>query len=344
MSTKIFLLLFTGFVCSRCSGKAKEGIESTDPSLYCKTDMPRLTKENYVETLLKEVQHYPEEPLYGFFLHYNYCTYEILLNDVPVDFDFTYKHFVTPTGLNYYILKSGPQKVTYRLYPAGEIEPGTFSTLIDETDFEMRITKQNKREEDRITETVLEYRAPRIKKNDWSDRFEGAGEVYYEGSFTFEAEVPYVNEGWSKGQDLQKFDQKKLLNEVVRFFQKQHRIYQNKDTDAMFSYLFRREKEMRQSGYNTKEDLERICFNYFNQFNFRDYEVQPLENYNLILYGDGKLATLEQASEDVRLRKNSALWYKYTNDDNQIIGTFCTYLLYLPEGKPLDADEFIVIQ
>jgi len=336
--------LLTGFICSGCSGKTKEGTQTTDPSLYCKTDMPRLTKENYVETLLKEVQHYPEEPLYGFFLHHSRCNYEIFLNDVLIDFDFTYeKHQVTPYFLNYYILRSGPQKVTYRLYPVGEVEEGTLLTLVDNTDFKIEITKQNKREEDRITETVLEYRAPRIKKNDWSDRFEGAGEVYYEGSCTFEAEVPYVNEGWSKGQDLRKFDRQKLLNETVKFFQKQHRIYQNKDTDALLSYLFRREKEMRQSEYESKEELEKIVNIYTNPFSFPDYKVQPLENYKLVLYGNGKLVTLEQASVDIMFRKESALWFNYTDGDEEI-SSFRTYLLYLPEGKPLDADEFIVIQ
>jgi len=344
MRTKTFIFFISMLICS-CTGKEKTNINiDMNNNLMNQTDMPRLTKENYVETLMKEIQYYSKEPLYAFFLHHSRCNYEILLNDVLVEKDFHYRHWVNPTGLNYYILKSGPQRVTYRLYPVGEVEEGSLFTLVDKTDFEMRIIKQNKKEEDRITETVLEYRAPRVKINDWSDRFEGAGEVYYEGSFTFEAEVPYINEGWSKGQDLRKLNQEKLLNETVRFFQKQHRIYENKDENALFSYLFYKEKEMRQSEYESQQDFEEIVNLYTHPFSFRDYEIQPLKDYKLIFYGHGKLITLQQASEDVMFRNESSLWYKYTNENNEIVGSFCTYLLYLPEGKALDADEFIVIR
>jgi len=65
----------------------------------------------------------------------------------------------------------------------------------------------------------------------------------------------------------------------------------------------------------------------------KSYKMQPLENYRLAIYGNGKLVCLEQKSTDLRLRSRSALWAKYKDDDDNVIASFISLYLHIPKGK-----------
>jgi hypothetical protein len=80
-----------------------------------------INSQNFVEKVLENVKHYEYEPTYwlriptsGFF--------EVMVNDLPVC-----KYYDNEYGMgggipiNHAILKSGKQKVTFRLYPHDEI-------------------------------------------------------------------------------------------------------------------------------------------------------------------------------------------------------------------------------
>ena len=57
--------------------------------------------------------------------------------------------------------------------------------------------------------------------------FIATGQPYYEYTFEFEAEVPYELEGWTKGQDLTKLDQKLLEKKALEFHNTYQKIYEN---------------------------------------------------------------------------------------------------------------------
>lgn len=337
MKTKIIAVLIGLLSLTACSQQTKTELKNPDMTNN------KLNSDNYVETMLKEIKHYPQEPYYYIYIENSLCIYEVLVNDVPMVKNYEYGEYATPFYINDAILKSGVQKITYRLYPApAEYNGENGDKFSKNTSFAIEVFVNDKakklplgeekliKRENAARNTVMLGKDKDIKE-EW---FVAEGKDYYEASFTFDAQVPYEIEGWSKGQDLRKFDQKELQNAVVNFYKKQWNIYNAKDKDAMFSYLYKKERGVRQSHYYNKERLEKVLKEYLEPFSIKTYKPEPLENYKMVFYGDGKIVALEQTSMDVRLRGEGALW-GLSNDEDENAYFHYRYL-YLPEGKKLE--------
>ena len=50
--------------------------------------MSDITANNIVEKITNQVKHYPKEPFYYFYVGNSLCTYEILVNDFPIQKSF----------------------------------------------------------------------------------------------------------------------------------------------------------------------------------------------------------------------------------------------------------------
>ena len=163
------------------------------------------------------------------------------------------------------------------------------------------------------------------------------GQNYYEGNFMFDATVPYDNKGWSEGQDLTKFDKKELESAVVTFYKKMWNIYNDKNRkEAQFPLIVEREREIGKSKYYEKKDIEDIIQEFLLPYTNETYVMQPIENYKMVFYGDGKLTGLEQTTSDIRLRGQSAFWAKYKTAKGSNMAYATRILLYLPLGKRLE--------
>ena len=66
------------------------------------------------------------------------------------------------------------------------------------------------------------------------------------------------------------------------------------------------------------------------------YQMQPLENYKMVFYGDGKAVALEQTSTDIIYKGESAFWAKYKTEKGSNMMYTTRITLYLPQGKKLE--------
>ncbi|MFA4870421.1 MAG: hypothetical protein WC623_19650 [Pedobacter sp.] len=108
--------------------------------------------------------------------------------------------------------------------------------------------------------------------------FEGAGKKYYEITYEFEASVPYRNEGWTKGQDLNKLDRKKLEEAALKFYQNQWNLLKEKNADLVFSFLFQKEKETTQASYDDEKTLLKIKEAYMKPFTIQSFALEPIKS------------------------------------------------------------------
>jgi hypothetical protein len=330
----IYLTLITSIIaCKKTSTNYKE------------TDMTnnKLTKDNYVATMLKEIKHYPKEPIYYFYVGNSLCVYEILVNDFPIQKSYKYEQQATPIYINIGILKSGKQKITYRIYPAPKEFNGDSDVFDSETEFNVTVYVNDNATGLEVGEEklIIKHNAPtKIRMGGSSNdiavkEFAGKGKKYYEHSFYFDAEVPYENIGYTNGQDLRKLNQKDLESAVIKFYQKQWKIYNDKNTDDLFFYLYIKEKELRQSMYEEKKELEQNLKEYLEPLALKNYKPEPLKDYKMAFYGDGKMVALEQTSMDIRLRGEGALW-GLDNDPKGRTAYFHYRYLFLQQGKSLN--------
>ncbi len=341
MKQLLIHLVIINLIFTACAQKKQNTIKNSE-----NMNNHIITANNIKEKVLENVKRYDKEPKYFIRPSQANCVYEILVNDKLMIQEYGIEQYATPIDISSSIHKSGKQTVTVRLYPLGNAivdaygEGETVTTLLPKTQMKISVVKYDafniKNDLDDEKE-VITHNAPTGENG----KFKGAGLPYYEYNFTFDAEVPYNLEGWSKGQDLSKLDQDELKTQVVKYYKGIQKIYENKDQDALARLIFGNYVIYAQTKYWTKQDIEEAWQETIEKLNWKIIEYADqgeYKKYDLQLYGHGKLVALKHPSlepTDKRSRGYSGFWFKYV-DDKIIRGYHIWYNLYLPEGEPLE--------
>ncbi|MCD8403927.1 hypothetical protein LNI92_12615, partial [Tenacibaculum finnmarkense genomovar finnmarkense] len=200
------------------------------------TTQESITINNVADKMWNDMPKYAIQPMYLLRINQEYCTYEVLVNDFPV-----YKNYdlgVNATGIkiNKAILNSGEQTVTLRMYPIGNLEQEAYGgempyykTLKGGSSMRIEVIKiPDWKNYDIAAEEII-----KVVTTEGFDtnKFPGAGLPYYEFTFSFTAEVPYENEGWSNGIDLRKIDSTILKKKIWNYFKMYQKIHEEKNKD-----------------------------------------------------------------------------------------------------------------
>jgi hypothetical protein len=328
MKTKILSLIVACFMIS-CADKKKESIIMQNPNI---------TADNFVKEVIKNMKHFPQEKVYSLAYANSYCFFEVSVNDLPI-----YKEFKYMAGsafeINPCVFKSGKQKVFYKMYPIGKFEEDFFKTLRDNTYLELDLVSYDLKKQDDPDVTYSRYKTPMESVvvpgyPDPEEKSVARGKEYYEGSFEIDVNVPYVlNKPFEKGKDLTKIDKKELEAKVLKFYEKLKLVYANKEIDNIAKLNFDKIANEFYATYEKNEEIEKAWKGIMKKVNSSSFEMQPIENYKLQFYGDGKLVALISKSSEPHLRGDSALWAKYKDADGDLSGLKIKMLLYIPEGE-----------
>lgn len=330
----MYALLFVCFVS--CSQK-KENTKDINMDI---------TANNIVDKTVEQVKHYSKEPIYYLYASNSLCVYEILVNDYPIHQNYKYEQLGTPIYINQAILKSGQQKITYRLYPAPAEFNGGSDVFDLDTRFGVKVCKQDLKIKG-SHEVIKEEKTPvkEIKvgagENEKEIEFVAKGQKYYEHSFYFDAEVPYENEGWSNGEDLRKIDQDLLKKWVIKFYNLRKKTVEDNNKDALARQVFLGFKEQFIAEYQNRDYIKDAWNEFISKYDNPTYQLQPFENYKMVFFGDGRLVCLRQISTDVRLREQSAMWAKYKDAKGNTRASFQGLYLYLPKGESIEYIQMI---
>ena len=153
MRTAIFLMFI--IITSSCA-QEKRGEKKAMDTDKKKSQMNEqdVNVGNIVDYMASQVKEYDEHPMYAIRPLQNNCIFEILVNDIPVYAEFSLEKLGTPYTINSRILKSGPQTLTYRLYPIGDLmveqfgKGETVTTLRKNTSMKLEVIEY-KRHQDR---------------------------------------------------------------------------------------------------------------------------------------------------------------------------------------------------
>ena len=261
--------------------------------------------------------------------------YELYINDIKADCDYVGAN--SGVDMNPYILKNGKYKVKLRIFPA--FKAG--KKLIEFDDIEKSNISFDSYIRNKETNEILNYNnipLPIVAPKEDVPYFEQEWDVEL-------TELPYELEGWSKGQDLRKWDKKELEKKVVAFHQKIRKILNDGNSEEWMKLIQKRFDEVCIFDYlsekRIEKDLEEI------KEDVEEYSkgtMIPLEDYELKLYAEGKLVTLERKTHTKEFNNYSPLDIKGWSP---LISKGTTYgaapypiLLYLPQGS----DEFVIIR
>jgi len=244
----------------------------------------------------------------------------------------------TAIDLNPYVLKNGKCKIKLQIFPLFR-RGDTLVTVENIMRCNLFFGSYIRNKE---TDEILNYKAdvalPIVAPKEDVPYFEQEWDVEL-------TELPYELEGWSKGQDLRKWDKDKLEKKVVAFHQKIRKILNDGNSEAWLKLIQKRFDEVCIFDYlsekRIEKDLEEI------KEDVEEYSkgtMIPLEDYELKLYAEGKLVTLERKTHTKEFNNYSPLDIKGWSP---LISKGTTYgaapypiLLYLPQGS----DEFVIIR
>ena len=261
--------------------------------------------------------------------------YELYINDIKADCD--YVGAISGVNMNPYILKNGKYKVKLRIFPA--FKAG--EKLIEFDDIEKSDISFDSYIRNKETDEILNYNSiplPIVAPKEDVPYFEQEWDVEL-------TELPYELEGWSKGQDLRKWDKKELEKKVVAYYQKLWRILNNgegekyvevwkKADQELFSYYYTTQERYLKLVEDTIEYVEEYCKG----------TMIPLEDYEMKLYAEGKLVCLERKTHTREFNNYSPLdikgWSPLIRKGRKSGAEDFPVKLYLPEGS----NEFVIIR
>lgn len=272
------------------------------------------------------------------------CFYEIYVNGI-----LTFKHYENvglsnhAVPINDVILKSGTQKVTVKLFPLGKIGDKEYTTLEDNARFRLKIFKRDKATpwEGLDYDVVKEYFAPTTTGKD-TGSFKHTGVPMYEETFTFEAEVPYELTGWSESQVLSEIDQDVLEKEILAFYDNYANIINNQNEEEWVQLVRNKELEYIKAVYyndSKTEEIQGRIKEFILPFDSKFKERFPLDEYEIVFGGNGKVVTLKSLVEP----GESPFYYGVEEIKNGESYKYKDYR-YLFLHKPKDSNQLEIIR
>ncbi|MCY0977817.1 hypothetical protein PGH12_15740 [Chryseobacterium wangxinyae] len=259
------------------------------------------------------------------------CRFDLLINDISaVNNSLGYATY----DINPYVLKNGKYKIKIKLHTKGIPQD-----ILEKT--RIHLVKYLKNDEGEFVENskeTIEELVFKLNFNKDSIIQEQEWEVYIK-------ELPYELEGWNKGQDLRKLNQKDLEQKVMNYYKKVWSILNNGDGNMWSNLTQKRSYETAIFDYNSKEELERFMKENEDVVSKKAKNMLiPLEDFEMKIYADGKLVTLERKAHTrdfnnsfpLDIKGWSPLIRKYSTGG----GSDYPILLYLPE----DSNEFVIIR
>lgn len=275
--------------------------------------------------IYKQVKTYDYNPLYEVEFSQDACGYEILINDVPLH---RYLMFGSTNEqrlqINDHILAIGNQNITIRLFPPQLSDNSWSPTLVDASKFKIKIFH---RKPDGSLEDYKQVFEFSTSTKPGTENFLASGQKLFEFKGTFNAEVPYLLQGWKNSKDLSKENQDELLKEAVAAYNNFRNILIKKDLNAYATLMYDKDVELAKAFYwHTPEDSKKrwdeMCSTVLEK-----REILPLKDFKMVLYADGRILALQPTSE---MYKDylSAIHAQTENDDIQV-----SFLLHKKAGS-----------
>ena len=282
-------------------------------------------KEKNMLEIYKQVKSYNHSPWYEVEYSNDACGYEILINDVPLHRYFVYGS-ANEQGIqiNDHILSSGKQHITVRMFPPQLQDKSWSPTLTDAAKFAIKILYREANGSVAHTKTAFEFKSP---NKPGTENFLASGQKYYEFKGSFDAEVPYQLEGWSKSKDLSKENQAQLLKEAVSAYNNFREILIKKDVDAYANLMYNKELELATAYYWKTADDAKVRWDEMKGSVLEKRAILPLEDFKMVLYAGGKVLALQPTNEMYR-DFLSAIHAQTADEDIQV-----SFLLHKKEGS-----------
>ncbi|MCY0977816.1 hypothetical protein PGH12_15735 [Chryseobacterium wangxinyae] len=263
--------------------------------------------------------------------------FELYINDIKA----SYNYVGTNVGvdLNPYLLGNGKCKIRIKIFPA--FKAGKTEIPLD--DLENSTVLFGKYIMDKEKNDIHSYNINDFTKLDYKLPNKPVASFEQEWEVDIK-ELPYELEGWSKGQDLRKFDKKVLEQKVVSYYKNLWNILNDGNSEKYQQLWKYADQDLIKYNYESVNTYEKAEINNENDIKKCKNMMIPFEDYEMKIYADGKLITLERKTNTKDFNNESPLdiksWSPLIRKYKISGGASYSVKLYLPEGS----DDFVIIR
>lgn len=313
--TTTYLLII--FFCNGCHSQIK---------------LNNMDIKKFGEEITQSVKRYSNEPTYYISMYSKSCTFQVLINDMPI-WSFFDQGGMSGTMLpiNAMVSKSGKQAITIKVYPAKTVNKILGPTISANAQVQIGLAVtdwKNKKPMEVISKTLILL--PLV-----NEKALCGGLSYAEYTTTFNLQIPYETSTWLGGINLTKEDSNKLKKEVLMIYEKVRKLWLKKDLISILNYNKNGYTASAQSLYRDLNVWKEYSNELLKIVNNKHFEMEPLELYVINYYGNGKVVALERT--DLWNRNSSALLKVYTREDkDERTETEPLYLYRPSKNSPLE--------
>ncbi len=159
------------------------------------------------------------------------------------------------------------------------------------------------------------------------------GKSYFEKEFEFEAEMPFENEALNNSKDLQKIDKKVLEQKVLEQYQRFVNSVKNKDEKTYWELYYHKIAYFAKANFLTENDIENLKKE--GKMYYKMMSYQPIENYEMVFYDEGRLVCFESKSNELEFKGKSPLIATAVNpnDPNDVFRNPIQFYFYMPKDS-----------
>ncbi|WP_347220068.1 hypothetical protein [Chryseobacterium sp.] len=290
---------------------------------------PAVSHQN-ISVTAQDIKRFDNEPHYGAYISTSNCSFEVLINDIPViKYNDTSGSSLSGSyfPLNEWITKKGNQKITIKMTPGFNQDKNALNTeLSPNSGVQVKIVKS-------ALNTTGSSEEDEVRNYSTAKKKRGNNNIF-EDAFTFFADVPYHIETLENAEVLRTDDKDKLQaleQEVVAKYNKIRDIYMKGSWSSLAAVYYNREKRVARQLFLLPDEIKS---RWNNDYVFRTntditfFDLKPVEDYKMTFYADGKIVCLQKINNE-----KSALWggFKRKGKDS-VITTYITLYLYRSKG------------
>lgn len=235
------------------------------------------------------MRHNYNNPIYEFSIDSRECAIDLKINDLPCFSNYEHGGVALDWPVNSNLLSSGKQFYTLSILPYEDENFVNKKAIVKAKIF---------------VRDALDYSKPRLLVSeisipDFSKDEESKREVQIVKEFN--ADIPYNHEGWRNSLNLLNENKKVLFEEIGLFYTELYDVFKTNNIEEYKKINDKRFNELCGSFYLDELQKKRREVSFIPKFNGAIQKV-PLENYQIIFFGGGKLVAIRIPNEPVGLK------------------------------------------
>lgn len=260
----------------------------------------------------------------------------IYFNDIKISEENTPVN--SSVDLNAFALKNGKYKVKIQIFPVFRRGDTSVSPEdIKSCKFNFVSFIRNKETQDISQYNTISQLSIKVPE---------APVPYFEQEWEVDlTKLPYDLNGWNTGEDLRKMNQKELEKKVINYHEKIRNILNKGNAEEWANLTKKRFQETAVFYYNNEKQYQKsLDENLESVKKYCTDMMIPLEDYEMKIYAEGKLVTLERKKHTKEFNNKSPLdlkgWSPLIRKGQKSGAADYRILLYLPQGS----NEFVIIR